>query len=91
MKVSPKQAMWEELSESYGLEYLQANSPSSYGNNSEMQSCLLEPQPFLHSLRSLRQTPHPQKGGEKTSPKQLQIQAYKMTIKSTEKLIGWGY
>lgn len=64
--------MWEDLSESYGLEYLQGYSPSSYRNNFEIQPCLLEPQ---HSLHSLRQ-PHPASkesgvGGEKKSKSQL--------------------
>lgn len=36
MKVKAKQAMWEDLWESYGLEYLQAYSLSSYRNNSEI-------------------------------------------------------
>lgn len=56
MKVKAKQAVWEDLSESYGLEYLQAYSPSSYQNNSESQSCPLEPQPFIPSFRQYPRT-----------------------------------
>lgn len=70
MKVKAKQAMWEDLSESYGLKYLQAYSPATYRNNSEIQSCLLEPR-----LSSALLAPIPNKesgvGGEnkfQTSP-----------------------
>lgn len=81
--------MWEDLSESYGLEYLQGYSPSSSGNSSGIQPCLLEPQPCLHSLRQPVPLPRNESGVGRR--KQVQIAAYKMTIKLMEKLIGWGY
>lgn len=80
--------MWEDLSESYGLEYLQGYSPSSSRNSSGIQPCLLEPQPFLHSLSPVPLLHNESGVGGR---KQVQIAAYKMTIKLMEKLIGWGY
>lgn len=75
MKVKAKAAMWEDLSESYGLKYLQAYSPSGHRHDSEDQPCL---QTVNFSFPHLDAHPQAHKGwkNSKTNSKSQSMDDY---------------